>query len=139
MNKKTTVSFDFDGTLSEHFFGEINPEESRVRELLVELYNNDSFDVYIITRRFGSENSSKGNGNEHLKVLNLLNNLKVHLPEEKIIFTNREYKYSFINELNIDIHLDDDDREHELIKKFTSGSSVNVQDPKWREKFDELL
>ncbi len=133
------ISFDFDGCLNEHFFGEANPHKDDTQKLLVELCNNESFDVYIITRRFGPNNCNKGQKNEHEVVLNLLNQLNIQLPEEKIIFTNREYKYSFINKLDIDIHLDDDDREHELIKKFTKGSSVNVQHPKWREKFEELL
>ena len=133
------VSFDFDETLNEGFFGEANPHKDEVQKLFIELVNNDSFDVYIITRRFGPNSFNKGQKNEHEVVLNLLNQLNVQLPEEKIIFTNREYKYSFINELSIDIHLDDDDREHELIKKFTKGSSVNVQHHNWREKFEELL
>lgn len=132
------VSFDYDGTLGDHFYGEENPHKEEIQELLVELVNDESFDVYIITRRFGPENSSKGATSEHEVVLNLLKTLNIQLPEEKIIFTNREYKYSLINKLNIDIHLDDD-REHELIKKFTKGSSVNIQHPKWREKFEELL
>jgi hypothetical protein len=136
---KKRVSFDFDGTLNEDFFGGKNPHKDEVQKLLVELFNDESFDVYIITRRFGPNNCNKGQKNEHEVVLNLLNQLNIQLPEEKIIFTNREYKYSFINKLDIDIHLDDDDREHELIKKFTKGSSVNVQHPKWREKFEELL
>lgn len=133
------ISFDFDGTLNEHFFGELNPHKDEVQKLLVKLVNDESFNVYIITRRFGPNQSNEGQKNEHEVVLNLLNDLNVQLPEEKIIFTNREYKYFFINKLNIDIHLDDDDREHELIKKFTKGSSVNVQGPNWREKFEELL
>lgn len=133
------VSFDVDGTLREHFFGELNPHKDEIQKLLVKLVNDESFDVYIITRRFGPNQSNKGQKNEHEVVLNLLNELNIQLPEEKIIFTNREYKYSFINNLDIDIHLDDDDREHELIKKFTKGSSVNVQHSKWIEKFEELL
>lgn len=133
------VSFDFDGCLSDHFFGVLNLHKKEIQNLLVELVNDESFDVYIITRRFGPINCNKGQKNEHEVVLNLLNELNIQLPEEKIIFTNREYKYSFINKLDIDIHLDDDNREHELIKKFTKGSSVNVQNPNWREKFDEFL
>lgn len=133
------ISFDVDGTINEHFFGELNPHKDEVQKLLVKLVNDEYFDVYIITRRFGPTHSNKGQKNEHQVVLNLLNKLNIQLPEEKIIFTNREYKYSVINKLNIDIHLDDDDREHELIKKFTKGSSVNVQHPNWREKFEELL
>lgn len=133
------ISFDFDGTLNEHFMGGRNPQECDVRKLFVELCNNENFDVYIITRRFGLENADKGLKNEHATVFDLLDVLNIQLPKEKIIFTNRQYKYSVINQLEINIHLDDDSREHELIRKFTNASSVDVQQPNWREKFDELL
>ena len=133
------VSFDFDGTLHGYFFGGVNPNEEEVRKLFVELVNSDEFDVYIITRRYGPEHADKGVKNEHTTVFNLLNELKVELPEEKILFTNRKYKYSFINNLGIDIHLDDDAQEHQLIRNYSSGSSVDVQDSGWRIKFDEFL
>jgi hypothetical protein len=133
------VSFDFDGTLNEHFFGDENPQEDAIKQLFVELVNNEDFDVYIITRRFGPEDADKGLKDEHTTVMNMLNSLNIQLPKEKLIFTNRQYKYSVINKLGIDIHLDDDNREHQLIQKFTNGSSVDVQQPNWREKFDELL
>jgi len=137
--KKTIVSFDFDGTLNEHFLGGVNPSEDAIRQLFVQLVNDEDFDVYIITRRFGPENANKGLKDEHTTVMKMLDELNIHLPEEKIIFTNRQYKYSVINKLEVDIHLDDDSREHELIRKFTNGSSVDVQQPNWKEKFDELL
>ena len=133
------ISFDFDGTLNEHFFGAVNPQEDEIKKLFVELCNDDNFDVYIITRRFGPEDADKGLKDEHTTVINMLDMLNIQLPKEKIIFTNRQYKYSVINKLKIDIHLDDDNREHDLIRRFTTGSSVDVQQPNWREKFDELL
>jgi hypothetical protein len=95
--------------------------------------------VYIIKRRFGPEYSGKGSGQEHLKVIELLKKLNITLPEENVLFTNREYKYSTIQSLEVDIHLDDDLKEHELISKFTNRSSVDTTKPNWREKFDELL
>jgi hypothetical protein len=137
--KITSVSFDFDGTLNEHFFGAVNPYEDGIKQLFVELVNSGDFDVYIITRRYGPEDSEKGLGDEHTTVDNLLKTLNIDLPKEKKLFTNRKYKYTLINKLGIDIHLDDDPKEHELIRKFTNGSSVYVQDPNWRKEFDELL
>lgn len=134
-NKITKVSFDFDGTLNEHFSGESNPHKDEVQKLLVELFNNESFDVYIITRRFGPENSEKGNINEHNLVFELLNFLDIEIFKEKIIFTNRDYKFSTINALGIDIHFDDDYLEHDLIKRFTNCKSFNVQKESWLEEF----
>jgi FMN phosphatase YigB (HAD superfamily) len=133
------VSFDFDGTLEEHFDGGKNKNREGIQQLFQELVDDDGFDVYIITRRFGPEHASKGIGQEHQKVYDLLNSLNIVLAEEKILFTNRDYKYSFIHELGVDIHLDDEIRERELIDKYTSGSSVDSTQPNWREKFDELL
>ena len=46
----------------------INPNEKEVRELFVELFNSDDFEVWIITRRYGPENFNKGIGNEHTTV-----------------------------------------------------------------------
>lgn len=137
--KRTSVSFDFDGTLNEHFFGAVNPQEDEVKRLFVELVESEDFDVYIITRRYGPEDADKGLKDEHTTVDNLLKTLNIDLPKEKKLFTNRKYKYTLINKLGIDIHLDDDPKEHVLIKKFTNRSSVDVQDPDWRKEFDKLL
>jgi len=134
------VSFDFDGTLSDSFFGDVNPEEDDIKKLFIELFNSENFDVYIITRRYGPDHADKGQKNEHIKVIELLNSLKIEFPKEKIIFTNRDYKFSWVNKLGIDIHLDDDHNEHYYIQKYSNGSSVNVKkNPDWKKDFDELL
>lgn len=136
---KKKVSFDFDGNLDDHFDGSKNPHKKEVQELFKQLSENDEIDLHLITRRFGPEHSGEGLGNEHKKVFNLLDELNIVLPKEKIIFTNRDMKYSTILRLEIDIHLDDDFRDRELIDKFTKGSSVDTTTPGWRKKFDELL
>jgi hypothetical protein len=137
--KVIKVSFDVDGTLNKHFDGGINPYEDAIRRLFVELVGSDDYDVYIITRRYGPEHANEGIKNEHATVFEMLEKLNIVLPKEKILFTNRKYKYSYINQLGIDIHLDDDSHEHDLINRFTTASSIDVQKPDWREKFDELL
>lgn len=136
---KISVSFDFDGTLEHHFDGGENKNREGIQEFFKQLIADEKFDVYIITRRYGPEHSDKGLGNEHQKVYDLLNSLNVVLAEEKILFTNREYKYSLVNELGVDIHLDDEFRELELINRYTSGSSVDSTKDNWRKKFNELL
>lgn len=133
------VSFDFDGTLEEHFDGANNKNREGIQRLFQELVADENFDVYIITRRFGPEHAGKGIGNEHRKVFDFLNSLNIVLAEEKILFTNREYKYSLVHELGVHIHLDDEIRERELIDRYTNGSSVDSTQDNWRKKFDELL
>jgi FMN phosphatase YigB (HAD superfamily) len=137
--KKITVSFDFDGTLSDQFFGDINSEGEDVKELFRSLANSEEFEVLVITRRFGPENSQEGLGDEHVAVYELIEKLKSDFPKEKIVFTNRKYKFSFINNLGVDIHFDDDPQEHYLIRQYSNGSSVDVQQPGWKMKFEELL
>lgn len=139
LNKKKKISFDMDGTLDDHFDGGLNINKIGVQNLLIKLSSDDLFDVYVITRRYGPDCLEKGAKNEHLKVFQLLNKLNIELPKENVLFTNREYKYLLIDKLEIDIHLDDDVKEHELIKKFTNRSSVNITLPNWENKFDELL
>ena len=137
--KRISVSFDFDGTLSDHFQGKLNPHKEAIQKLFQELYHDDNFDVYLVTRRFGPENSDKGLGCEHEGVLELLNKLNIVLPPEKLVFTNRQMKYYTVVYLGIDIHLDDEFRDRELINKFTKGSAVDATQSNWRQKFDELL
>ena len=126
------ISFDYDGTLDDHFDGQKNPRKEKIQKLLKQLSEDDNYNVYVITRRFGPEHSEEGLTNEHEKVYELLNNLNIVLPEENVIFINRKYKYSFINELNIDIHLDDDFKELDLIGNYSSGTAVNVNKKDWK-------
>lgn len=139
MFMKTKISFDYDGSLDDYFDGEKAPYKKWVQELFKELSEDDSVDLHLITRRFGPEYSNEGLKNEHEKVFNLLDELNIVLPKEKVIFTNREMKYLNIINLGIDIHLDDDFRDRDLIDKFTKGSAVDVTKSDWRQKFDELL
>lgn len=133
------VSFDYDGSLADYFDGEINPNKEGIQSLFLELYTSKKHDVYLITRRFGPDFPEEGAGNEFQAVYQLLKNLNIALPKEKIIFTNREYKYSTIHALQIDIHIDDEKRERDLINNFTKGSAVDAMNPNWREEFDKLL
>lgn len=136
---KKKVSFDYDGNLDDHFNGVKNPHKKEVQELFKQLSEDDSIDLHLITRRFGPEHADKGMKDEYKKVFNLLDELNIALPKEKIIFTNRDMKYSTILSLEIDIHLDDDFRDIELIDIFTKGSAVDTTTPGWRKKLDELL
>lgn len=81
--KKTIVSFDFDGCLSDQFFGDINSEGEDVKELFRSLASSEEFEVFVITRRFGPENSEEGQKNEHIAVYDLIEELKSGFQKKK--------------------------------------------------------
>lgn len=132
---KIKISFDYDGTLSRHFGGEVNLKEQEIRNLFLNLINDDNVVLYIITRRYGPENPNKLIKNEYQAVFDTLNSLGVNIPMDNIIFTNRKYKYDYINRIGIDIHLDDDIMEYKLIDKFSKAKCVHVISDDWMEKF----
>lgn len=112
--KNNVISFDLDGTLDDHFDGVNNPYKKETRELVKRLIRR-GYEVYIITRRYGPEKSSMGIGNEHLKVWEVAEELGV--PKNRITFTNREWKYSFVESVGACMHIDDDDREKYWIER----------------------
>jgi phosphoserine phosphatase len=128
------ISFDFDGTLVDEFGG--HPSNSQKDEIqgLVKKYLNQGHEVIIITKRFGPENSDKGIKNEHLEVQHLAKKLGI----EKIYFTNREMKFSYIINLGVDRHFENDDYEVQLINQACKEKGHNclvvpVEDPYWRD------
>lgn len=113
--KNNVISWDFDGTLNDHFGGAINPLKKQTRDWVLRLKRR-GYDVHIITRRFGPENKNMGKGNEHLIVWKVADELGV--PREKVIFANREFKYSYIEKINACIHIDDDAEEKFWLDKY---------------------
>ena len=86
------ISFDFDGTLVDEFGGHPSNTQKDEVQGLAKKYLSEGHEVIIITKRFGPENSDKGIKNEHLEVQHLAKKLGI----EKIYFTNREMKFSYI-------------------------------------------
>ena len=128
------ISFDFDGTLVDEFGG--HPSNSQKDEVqgLAKKYLSEGNEVIIITKRFGPENSDKGIKNEHLEVQELAKKLGI----EKIYFTNREMKFSYIINLKVDRHFENDDYEVQLINQVCQEKGhrclvVPVEDPYWRD------
>jgi hypothetical protein len=113
--KDNTISFDYDGTLDHHFGGhDKNPFLKEVRDFALRLKRR-GYNIHIITRRYGPENSHMGLTNEHLEVWKTADILGV--PRENIIFTNRKWKYSFIESIGACMHIDDDEREKYWIER----------------------
>ena len=128
------LSFDFDGTLVDEFGG--HPSNSQKDEVqgLVKKYLSEGHEVIIITKRFGPENSDKGIKNEHLEVQHLAKKLGI----ENIYFTNREMKFSYIINLKVDRHFENDDYEVQLINQVCREREhkclvVPVEDSYWRD------
>jgi len=128
------ISFDFDGTLVDEFGG--HPSNSQKDEVqgLAKKYLSEGHEVMIITKRFGPENADKGIKNEHLEVQELAKKLGI----KTIHFTNREMKFSYIINLGIDRHFENDDYEVQLINQVCKERNHNclvvpVEDSYWRD------
>lgn len=128
------ISFDFDGTLVDEFGGyPLNTQKDEIQGL-VKKYLSEGHEVIIITKRFGPENADKGIKNEHLEVQELAKKLGI----ENIYFTNREMKFSYIINLGVDRHFENDNYEVQLINQVCKERGHNclvvpVEDAYWRD------
>jgi len=128
------ISFDFDGTLVDEFGGHPSNIQKDEVQGLAKKYLSEGHEVMIITKRFGPENADKGIKNEHLEVQELAKKLGI----EKIYFTNREMKFSYIINLEVDRHFENDDYEVQLINQVCQEREhkclvVPVEDSYWRD------
>ena len=116
------ISFDFDGTLSE------KPIQKIAKKLIFE-----KNEVWIVTSRikFTDDPVHKKRHGEVYSVANYLN-----IPHERIIFTNAEFKYKFLEELNIKVHLDDDSEEIKRINKNKKVKGIICLGKDWKTKFE---
>jgi hypothetical protein len=114
MNYTTTISIDFDGTLS------LPDVQSYVKTLI-----DRGFTIMVLTTRFD-------------KYLNQdLIKITKKLGINKVIYTNGEDKHYYMDE--IDLHLDNDERELRLIARYTDTEVINVTDKEWKETIENLL
>ncbi len=131
---KKIISFDFDGTLVDEFGGHpINSQKDEVQGL-AKKYLSEGHEVIIITKRYGPENSNLGLKNEHIEVYDLAKKLGI----ERVYFTNREWKFSYIINLEVDMHFENSESEIKLIKDVCEECRHNclvipVEDPYWRD------
>lgn len=126
MIKNKKISFDFDGTLDNHFDGTLNPYANDIRDMLLQLSPDN--DIHIITKRYSAEYI---NGPvEHIVVFALAKELGISI--HNVHFTNRELKIAKIRQNNIDIHFDDDQYELSIYKSLCKV--INVATPNWRKE-----
>lgn len=99
------ISFDFDGTLSQESI-----------QVLAETLNNSEFnELFIVTSRV-----SKTEWNKDLfSVAEFLG-----IPRNHIFFTEGDFKWKTLKELNIELHFDDDYMEIKEAKQ--NGLQISI-------------
>lgn len=128
------ITIDYDGTIGDQFNGDFNSQKKLIHDWIMRLIRR-GYDVHIVTRRYGPEFANKGKGNEHVEVLDMAFNLGI--DADKVIFTNREWKYKTLKKLNSIIHLDDDENEKKLIElHLPNTKSIWIESTNWE---DELI
>jgi len=109
------ISFDFDSTLS-------RKDVQEYCKCLIQ----DGHDIWITTSRVKEFN---GAIHDHTDLILVAQTLDI--PENKIHFTNAEFKASYLQLNNFDIHIDDDRFELERIAK-TDVLDVDVCKDDWK-------
>lgn len=92
------ISFDIDGTLFNN---------SSVQQLAKDLSKRKNIELWIHTRR------KEKDPFENREVYELADIYDI--PEERVIFTDGQYKFNFLDNNNINIHIDDDSAEMAFI------------------------
>jgi hydroxymethylpyrimidine pyrophosphatase-like HAD family hydrolase len=123
------ISFDFDGTIQDHFGGkEYNQFKFKVQDLIKRLIE-EGYDVHIVTRRFSPEWPEQGLMHEHVFVYETATELGVN--HANVHFTNRSWKWQTLEDLGVHFHLDDDKEDIFHINmycKTTKGHLLNSED-----------
>jgi len=126
MINNNIISFDFDGSLSDHHNGDINIYKKTTQanaKLLISL----GYEVHIVTRRYDHYNAQRGLVNEHLPVIQMAKELGI--DNGNIHFTNRSWKYETIQKLGASVHIDDDNMELFWLERHCPGVKVFVVGP----------
>jgi hydroxymethylpyrimidine pyrophosphatase-like HAD family hydrolase len=133
------ISFDFDGTLEDEFGGFPKNNQKEYIQSLARKYINEGHDVMILTKRYGPELKDMGLRGEYLPVYYLARELGI----EKVYFTNREMKFSYILNMKIDIHFENDEYEVDLINRACSENTHNclvipVEEYNWKDLIKDI-
>jgi hypothetical protein len=134
------ISFDFDGTLEDEFGGFPKNNQKEFIQSLAKKYISEGHDVMILTKRYGPEFRNLGLKNEHLPVYYLANELGM----DNVHFTNREMKFSYILNIKIDVHFENDEYEVDLINRacLERGHTclvVPVEENGWMDSIADII
>lgn len=128
-DNKITFSFDFDGTLG----------ESLELQEFCKKFIAHGIEVKILTRRFEPGFYQE---DEHSWVYALAKELGI--KHENIHFTNRKYKYEFVDKLGIHYHIDDDFNDYYYILNHSKCVPILFKDPalfetNWEKTLQNML
>lgn len=115
---KKKISFDFDGCL----------ERSHVQDFVSILNKSAMFEIWIVTSRY--EDTSKYSNmvltkdcEDNKDIFKVAK--KLDIPRSRIVFTNMNYKYKFIDSMKFLWHLDDSQIELGFINKMTLTKGIS--------------
>ena len=126
-NNNIKISFDFDGTL----------DRPAIQNYFKELRSR-GYDVWVVTRRYDDLNKHRyiyNSTNEDLWAI--IDSLE-H-PREKVMFTNYEYKDSYLKNTHVKIHIDDDPVELSKLENNTKIRTINATLNNWTTCFENTL
>ena len=114
------ISLDIDGTLL----------TDRVHDFVLKhLYNVKGIELWIHTRRY-----KESEGKEAYELAELFD-----IPEERVIFCNRNYKAPFLEKNKINLHLDDDSTEIAILPLGSKMNILWIYLPDWEKRCLEYL
>jgi hypothetical protein len=116
------ISFDFDGTLS----------QIGIQKFCFDLIQK-GYDIWITTSRVKEFTGAIHYHDDLMLVANSLG-----IPEERIHFTNSEFKAEYLENNNFVLHIDDDPFELIEIDK-TKVIGIYVLDKQWKEKVLDVI
>ena len=117
------ISFDFDSTLKTALG---NPNEEFVGEFRKHMEKGDH--IIIVTSRMDSSKSQK-------EIKSFLQ--QFGLEAKGIFHTNGNWKAPFLDELNVDIHYDDDEQELNHLSSHVNG--INAFNAQAKSDFQEYM
>tara|TARA_B110000014_G_C19788135_1_gene409535 strand:- start:68 stop:436 length:369 start_codon:yes stop_codon:yes gene_type:complete len=116
INGDIRISFDFDDTLS-------LPSVQKVAKELIEY----GFDVIVVTSR-------KSDG-ENSDIEEVVQDLGIDI----VFYTEYNLKYSHLNSLMCDIHIDNDRNELIHLSRFSDIVGVDVTDESWEYQLKNII
>ena len=100
----STVSFDFDGVLSQLAW-----------QMIAVSYQESGDDVYILTARCEAQ------GDRVKTVAD-----KLDIPRANVIFTCNRDKWEAMDQYEIDLHFDNNQEQVDKINELSNGQAINI-------------